>query len=69
MPPPPRNESQIHLRLAEPGPIRREDEVAGEGQLAPGSQTKAIDGCEDWFLEVIDPVEEGLEGLRGMEGL
>src|SRR5207302_1945884 len=39
----PGNEAQIHLGLSELGPLRRDPEVAGQGQFEPASEAMTVD--------------------------
>ena len=57
-------DAELDFRLAEPGMLRRDPDVAGHGQLAPAPEGKAVDGCDDRLAASLQAAEHLLACRR-----
>ena len=63
------DDAQVALRLAEPGAIRRDADVAGHRQLLAAPQGHRVDGRDDRLGALFDLVEDVLPQLDEFQGL
>ena len=62
--PEPRDEAEIDLGLPEPRPLRGDDQVAGERQLAPAAKRDAVERRDDRHVELFETREHVVPEAR-----
>src|SRR5688572_4431173 len=60
----PRNDAELHFRLAQRRVLRSDANSTSHGQFAAASQGKTIDSCNHRFAEMLNSIESRLSGQR-----